>query len=149
MEDLQIEKPPKPEAINPPEAFRPENWMPDPEPWTNEFPEDFPTIKIEIGDTWIDQGQPNWEDVPYTAWKVGPRPVAKVEVRMDMRAPAKTQLVEAHRLRGKNEKKSRNFAAANVYRGMLKIFNKTYGNFDEMRDLWEIFKENAYIDNDG
>ena len=66
-----------------------------------------------------------------------------------MRAPAKTKPAEANRLRDKKEKKSRNFAAANVYRGLLKIFNKTYGNADEMRDLWEIFKDNAYVDNEG
>ena len=54
VDELQITKPPKPEHIPPPEYLRPENWMPEEQPWPQEFPEELPTIRIEIEPTWTD-----------------------------------------------------------------------------------------------
>lgn len=151
LEDMQILKPPKSQPVEPPPEFlQPENWMPHQEnPWPEEFPPELPIVKVEISPSTIEPVQPKWNDLPYYAWKADVKPVIKTRIKFEMRLPPKTKVAEGNRLRSKKEKKGRNYAAANMYRGLLKVINKTYGEVDELRDVYHAFRENSWIDNNG
>lgn len=151
LEDIQINKPPQPQAVEPPPDFlKPENWTPHQEnAWPEEFPPELPIVKVEIFPSTIEPVHPKWNDLPYYAWKADIKPVIKTRIKIEMRLPPKTKVAEGNTLRGPKEKKGRNYAAANAYRGLLKLINKTYGEVDELRDIYDAFRENSWIDNNG
>ena len=138
-------KPPVPKKI--PDPLRPENWMPDPEPWPDWIPEELPPITIELKVP--EFTQPAWKDTPLRVWKTGPKPVVKVRFKGRMRTPARTKPDEGNRLRGPNEKKGQSHAAGMALRGLYKFINKTYGEYDEFMDLKDILLANIWLDEDG
>lgn len=175
LENMQVEKPPKPAKLKTQPAMvpylTPEIWLPELQPWPEEFPEELPEIKIEVypayvttkADTQVMPAtRPDWEVLPQikpAAQMVQGRTaqmqrtqtdgVVNVKMEMAVSTPVTTRVSQGNRLRTRKEKKSRTYAASRVYRALLKVFNESYGTYDEAREFYEIFQDNSHLDANG
>jgi len=137
-------KPPVPQKI--PDPFKPEWFLPDPDPWPEDMPPELPPIKLELPMPTV---QPDWKDTPFTRWKTGQKPEVKFKLKGRMRINNKTKVDEGNRLRGPREKKGHGHAAGMFLRGLYKIINRTYGTYDEFMELKEILMDNIGVDKRG